>query len=810
MKKFYTAAIAFAISALGAIAAPGDSFDSAIDVQTGSYTADVVEAGYYKGAYFKYTATETSIICATGTDGESFAFYLDGQTSESYDYSSFSAGGVYTYFHKVNAGSTIYVFARQGYGATDGQVTIKFDIEEGVMQHGMSEDDPITPEMGKRYWFEGGNAYFTYTATADGVLILNQPSYCYGASYTVDGNKTSIEPDEEKNLTVPVSEGKTYSIWTSASSYSPFFVTVRFTQPKQGDTASDPFAMTLGDNTLPKAAQKYYFLYTNGDDAGRLTVKAPEGVTLSARTPGYSNDNLCPATSGGTMQVDVDMDAEVLVIAERADEAEADDVITASFNLFAEGDVEGNPIVLTSSEADVVSAPTGVKYYSITNTSATTMFLNVSVETPSMTMSSSSSVKVYKKGDNYQWSAVNVYAGSPEQVTMQAGETYLIRVSNLSEEDIQLRAWLQEIGEGALYSTAIEASLGENTVNGAGQKFYKYTATSECRLTITVGNKENTTLFFPAYDGDEYMGMTLISSTGGAYVLAAQAGQTYVFRMTGAEVGEKFTIEEAAYGPGQSRATAIAFDGTYTFDDLMPYNVWLVYEVKEDGVAVMDCNIDNPTYNDNIYYAFNDKEMGYDNLRGYDAAYNTIMTKEASVKAGDKIYFHIDVQSYAEDKTLTVTVRGPQPGETAATAIAVNLDEAVTVAPVGYGDNPRWYTFEVPSEGSVTFSATESMGISLYDSEMQKIKCGEYSDDMYVGSYNGDYSCTLAPGKYTFSVNSCYSDVQLTVSFSPATGINSISASEQKTDIIYNLAGQRVTRNAKGIVIVGGKKMLVK
>lgn len=809
MKKFYTLAVAFAMSAMGVMAAPGDSFENAIDIQAGENSADVVEAGYYMGAYFKYTATSTTIVCATGLSGESFNFYLEDQ-SESYNYSSFSVGSNYTYYHKVDAGATIYVLAKQSYGATGNQIAFKAELDTDVLQHGMTEDDPIAPEMGKRYWFDGGNAYFTYTAAADGVLILNQPSYCYGASYTVDGEKTTIKADSEKNLNIPVSAGKTYSIWTSASTYSIFCVTARFTQPKQGDTAANPLPLALGDNTLPKAAQKYFYKFTNGDDAGKLTVKAGEGITLSARTVGYTYDNLQTGVSG-TMTVDVDMDAEILVIAERSAEAEADGTITASFSLYQQGDVESNPIVLTPSETETVGAPTGVKFYSIKNTAATPVFLKVSVESESINSSSSSSVKFYKKGENYQWSGTSVYAGSPESVIMQSDEEYYIRVSNTTEEPVNFRAWTEEIGEGAVYSSAIEAHLGENTVAAAGQRFYKYTSTSECRLTITVGNKTTTTLFFPMYDGDEYMGRTLISSTDGVYILAANAGETYVFRMTGAEAGDVFTIEEASYGEGQSRETAIAFDGTYTFDDLNPYNVWLVYEAKEDGVAVIGSDIENPTFNDNIYYGLNDAEVAYNNLRGYDSDYNSAMLqKEVGVKAGDKIYFHVDVQSWAEGKTLTVSVRAPKPGETSDTPIEVALSEATTIDPVGYSDSPRWYSFEIPADGSVTFHAVEYTGISLYDSEMQQISCGEYSDNMSVGGYYDDYTKELPAGKYIFSVNSSYGENALTITFTPATGIEAVAASKQTAAPAFNLAGQRVSKTAKGIVIMDGKKMILK
>ena len=42
------------------------------------------------------------------------------------------------------------------------------------------------------------------------------------------------------------------------------------------------------------------------------------------------------------------------------------------------------------------------------------------------------------------------------------------------------------------------------------------------------------------------------------------------------------------------------------------------------------------------------------------------------------------------------------------------------------------------------------------------------------------------------------------------TAINSISAEQTKSGVIYNVAGQRVSKAQKGIFIVDGKKVAVK
>ena len=50
----------------------------------------------------------------------------------------------------------------------------------------------------------------------------------------------------------------------------------------------------------------------------------------------------------------------------------------------------------------------------------------------------------------------------------------------------------------------------------------------------------------------------------------------------------------------------------------------------------------------------------------------------------------------------------------------------------------------------------------------------------------------------------------LSFSFGDATGIKAVSAPELNNDATYNLIGQRVSKNYKGVVVKNGKKFLNK
>lgn len=786
------------------------SFETALALQEGSNVTPALNLGYDRGAYFWFTATETTVISLTPGDGGSVAFYFDGE--KSYDYStSYDKDYVGTYSIKVSAGQTVHVLATQGNSSSSTDVMFTAVISTGVLQHGMEENDPIALEMGKTYWFEGGNAYFTYTATDDGMVIFTQPSYCYDASYKVDGTTKMLSwSSDTKQMSMPVKKGKTYKVWTSASSYSMFCVSAQFTQPKQGEVIENPFILELGNNTVPAAAGKYYYKFLNEDDLGFLEVKAT-GVVFSARTTGTNYDNLA-SNQSGVMRLQVDMDQEVVITVEKAEATAEAQIMTATFELPQKGDVEGNPIVLTSSETIAVSSPVGVKFYSIKNTGASDMFLNVHVDTKGISSYGSTQVKVYKKGDGYQWGGSKLSSDEDYRIIVAPGDVYMVYVKNVEEGAVEFRVWLSEIAKGDVFSNPIEAVKGENTVTVAGQKFYAYTAQSTCRLNVAVGNSSTTTLFFPAYDGDDWMGVSLISSDGGVYVLAAEKGTKYVFRMTGAAVGDKFVVSEEPYKAGQSRSNPIVFDGNYEFDDMNPYDVWLAYDVKTSGIAEITPNgFGDLTYDDNIYFMVNDESEYANNMRGYDSDYNEAMlNKSLAVKAGDRVYFHIAVKSYQEGASFAISVREPAPGEASDNPIVFDVNKPNTIEAVGYLDNSRWYSFDVAEACEVTFSATGSVTLALYDADMTQVSCGEYTPDMHIGGYYGDCVKELAAGKYYAEVT--YADeCELTISGSGVTtAISAVNAGVKNSSVIYNLAGQRVKANAKGLYIVNGKKVLMK
>lgn len=636
-----------------------NSFDTALPLAEGLNSSEAYSLGYDNGAYFKYTATETTILSAKSTDGEYIDFYNGAQESD-YNYASVADENyIYTYYIKVPAGETYYIKVTTRYGSTANTVSFTAGMEYNAIGEGASESAPWNVVLGKNYWFEGGHAYMKYTATDDGVLVINQPSYCYGADYTTSSNSTPTSlswSSSTRSIELPVVAGETYNIHTSASSYGIFNVTVAFTQPQQGDTQANPFILTLGDNTLPAAAQTYWYKFTNTGDKGFLTVKAT-GTMMAARTVGYDYNDITD-NEQDMMTILLDMDQEILILVNKTTATTDAETLTAAFAAPQKGDIESDPIVLTSSETTpVASRAAKVVYYSIKNESTDAKFLNVCIDTEGINSMSASNVKLYKQGEDYRWYGTQLISKTTQSALIESGKTYMLRVDNKTTEPINFRAWMADIVDGDVFDKPLTAQLGNNTVpaQGSSTKFYNYTATKDCKLTVSVPT-DATSISFPN-DADGWNSQSTIAQTATSATIAATAGTKYTIRLNNIAAGSVFTIAEEDYAPGESRSTAIPFDGTYTFDDLNPYKLWLVWTAPATGDALINAELNNPSYADYIYYAVNNAYPT--SIRHYDyATWDYIYDATAAVNEGDKVYFQLDVTSYQEGSTLTIKMDG--------------------------------------------------------------------------------------------------------------------------------------------------------
>lgn len=130
----------------------------------------------------------------------------------------------------------------------------------------------------------------------------------------------------------------------------------------------------------------------------------------------------------------------------------------------------------------------------------------------------------------------------------------------------------------------------------------------------------------------------------------------------------------------------------------------------------------------------------------------------------------------------------------------------------------KLYTITLPTEtthGTITIVKPEGTNKSVAGKQI-KIKVTDLTDGYKVVAKNGDTDITLNEGDHaTYDYFFEMPEGDVTISIVDATGINAISV-DGAADIfadgkpVYNLAGQRVFKGYKGLVIKNGKKVVVK
>lgn len=161
------------------------------------------------------------------------------------------------------------------------------------------------------------------------------------------------------------------------------------------------------------------------------------------------------------------------------------------------------------------------------------------------------------------------------------------------------------------------------------------------------------------------------------------------------------------------------------------------------------------------------------------------------------------------DKTLTIV------GSAADVTVTYKLNGS-------FEDGSAWKDVTL-TETDGAFSATVTAKV---DAQFKVVSLNDGAEGEWLGATDATIAAdadnqvitvttsggniSIAAGTYTMTVKSTDGTVTLTVSAANSTGISAI-ADESATDApAYNLAGQRVNKGAKGLVIVNGKKYLNK
>ncbi len=761
------------------------SEETALELQKGENPWTLDAPGGY--AYWYYTPTENTLLTLTPSAGYVSVYTYDGEGDAA---TKVSLRGVYrsssisTY--SLESGRTYYVLAG---GSDTGTLTAEMTIGENIGK-GLSADDPMPIVVGEEAYMgssivAGSNltSYAEYNATENGVLQLTLTTY---VQVSVNGGApTSAEAvsSSEYVYKFPVENGQTYNL--TFTHYSPFIFTAEMTYPVEG-TLDMPFTLVEGNNELPAKAGEYWYTFTN-TSTGYGVINGGTGTRANVKV--YNNkayidyEQTYAESDPGSFDVRFELPypgTTYYISVNRGISVDQPSTLTFAVEDYKQGEKEDDPIVLESLPATETTSNAGETYYYAVDVPAGEhKFLNV--EALSEITNTATSVAVYVQGNSYNATSGNASVRA-EVNGGTSGQRYIIRWISQESTPIIFDVSLEDINPGDLISEPIEASLGTNTIDAAGTRYYTYTPTKNCKLVLTTERIETTASFY-IFNYGGYPPVTA-SNDGAEYTLSVTEGTQYYIQLDNAEAGETFTLAEADFEQGESRDNPIIVDnGTFTFGPETYVDYWLQYTADRDGKLVIECDVPY-NYTERMQYGKStDNYLSDMVMSSYDGSSSTtVYGAEVNAAEGDVFLVNLKMAAPHEGCVIKFAINDFEAGEAASTAIELPEDVAVVV-PSASRTAPVWYKVSLPEACKVTITADNFVSGYWYQGLESTTSSGEYmtfnydyNEETCVTTYTFTKDVTVA-GDYYIMIDQCYGNTNMTLSVETSSGIGSVETS---------------------------------
>ncbi len=756
--------------------------ETALALEAGENSYTLETSGSY--AYWQYTPSENTLLTITPSAGYVAVYTYDGEGDNANQVRLSSVYLSPQSIYSLEGGRKYYLQA--GGGAT---VTFTAAMETGGnIGKGLSADDPMPIAVGEEAYMGssivGGSnltSYATYTAGEDGVLELSlttyvqvsvnggTPAYAESVSSTAYVYKFSVENGQKYDLTF--------------THYSPFILTAEMTHPVEG-SFDMPFTLVEGDNELPAESGEYWYTFTNtgtgygainGGELFRSQVKVYNNKAYIDYGQTYAESEM------GSLDVRFELPYPgntYYICVARGSNADEPSTFAFAVEDYKQGEKEDNPIVLTDLTQPVTTGNAGGTYYYAYDVPAGEhKFLNV--EATSEIANTATSVAVYPLGNSYGATSGNASVRA-EVNGGTSGQRYIIKWTSQETQPIAFTVTLEDIRPGDLISEPIEAKLGTNAIDADGTRYYKYTATKDCKLVLA-GTVEMS-VSFSVYSYGYYSPVTALH-TGAEYSLTATEGTEYYIQIDNAKAGDEFTLAEAEFGQGETRDNPIIVEnGTFTFGTETYGDYWLQYTADKAGMLVIKSDVPYNYTEKMLYGKPSDSYLSEMVMSNFGGSTSTnVYGTEVIASAGDVFLVNLKMTAPHDGCTVTFTIRDFEEGEAAATAIELTADKPVVVPSVSR-TTPMWYKVSLPEACKVTITADNFVGGYWYQGLESTAGSGEsmaFTYDFDEVTYATTYTFTKdveAAGDYYIKVDQCYGNTNMTLSAATSTGIGSVGA----------------------------------
>lgn len=846
MKKFTL----FFLALFGVFAGYASVYDDASEV-TGSFT--ITPESSYSHHYYKYTPTETTVLSVTFYGSLYLHTDTAGITSSNSSYLTYARTSNYNTnqytYETILEANTEYFFDAYAWNADEFTVTLSTDTYD-QLGTGLSEDDPISIELGESYLVGTPTAkyayssstntgYATYTAEASNTLKITAFS---NATLTINEEdqtyeSTKVDGVYQYTYYYSVEEGEEYTL-TFTGQYMTAFTADTMTVVEGSSLL--PFSISEGENTVPAAAGEYWYAFTPGSSGyGYWTITSEGTVAESTTLQVFQSksyykwylsygDYYVEASSTGEYNVRFEIDSysidqEWIIVITKDEDSETDETFILANNGYEAGDNESSPIELTGPWPMTVTLPyaSGETFYSVTLPTDSTY-----IEVGTTTVPTSeyyTNVYVYNPNASMYDTDGSAFGYRSTSLVGDSLTTYIIDWNYDEEEPISFVINIRPVGQGDEESNPLVAQLGVNTISGIGTRYYQYSATKGGKMTATVPAGVEAYV----YNDGSYVETTLAGTT---YTFEALDSTNYILQLNYAYEGDTLSLDLGDYEEGESMGTAIdaTESGSYNVPDSETgYGaLWVKYTVKSTGFLTMA--VDSLTYSSTHTVKYYDEDGNGSSM--YSGSYSTGYKYSKTIEAleGETYYVYVSASTTFSNVIVTFTESEAKTGETAADPIVLELnkDNYIGMIPASSASGYVMCKITLAADTTTFYCGEEGY---IYGYLYQGYPTGTYDYDLYLQVRAEDttgYRAEVA-GDYYIRINSIYyfddetiflNVSQPTASSDTETGISAIAAEGLKSkENVYNVSGVLVRKAgesleglAKGVYVIGNKKVVIK
>ena len=778
MKKFLLFSIAqlFVLLGMAQEVTPPTSLETALDLAEGENSYTLAESQGSTTLYYKYTSPENSATLLKLVIGNSQLSPNVAEDPVNYvGYISPASGFDGAKYYVLPAGKTIYV-GIYGYGVTEYSFTAELTPFDETL--GTTMGNPVELTAGEVYipsfYAQNGYTltpvYAKYTATETGMLSIAvstsvSQSYVREGLDGTDAAMTSEYKNGTSYLKCDVEEGKTY--YLSLYSYSPLIAKGEVVHLTEGTSSDAPYEGKNTGNVLPAAAGTYWYKYTVESD-GFLTIQTEatlDGGTVSVYKMGSTSYPLTSVTGSFGIRYKATADTYLVSINKTAATAQ-DETFAFVVEGFKDGDSFSQPIVIGAG-THVTPAADGTYYYQLdVPTDGKPYFINVQFNKSAVTSYNTYVQLYWAQYEGQEPSYLAYYGDNGINQQVQAGAKYYLLWS-LGEgtNEIPFTVAFNTVEAGDTPSDPITATTGENVLKAGATKYYDYTATKAC--WVSIDTDPGITVDFMS-SSDTYASPMSVSRNGTVTKKSVAAGEACHLRFTNVSDETTFSLTEVDFQDGEVCDMAVPVEADTTALAAEPLDYWYVFTATQRGVVEVSSDINYEYAADfsgtSNVYLLADGCTGYPTGISQSNSQGTVFQGSVRVSEGQNVLIHVKTYTAQEGKSLIITMRDFENGEDVSCPIELTpgqltFDEVQRNAPV-------WYHIYA-LEGDLSLSASSYLSGCLYkdSTESTPVLYGpdySYDYETYTSTYAFNYKVE-APAHFYFYIDGCYSNTNVNV-----------------------------------------------